>query len=136
MSLLCPDALALIEQRGALGAYRRITARNTGRPYMTFEDLATGASGDTELEKRLLRVYGEAFAIFCDRQRKYGSRNIAAFGLDGVVVRASDKVARLANLTFQHRGDDAADESVADTLLDLCNYGAIGMLCHKDEWPR
>jgi hypothetical protein len=102
---------------------------------MKFEDLSTGESGEPELEKALLRVFGEAFKLFCDRQRKYGRGNIAAFGLEGVVVRASDKVARLANTVIRHKGEDAVDESIADTLLDLTNYGAIGMLCHRDEWP-
>jgi hypothetical protein len=133
---LSDEALSCIERHGALGAYRILTSKRNARGLMTFEDLSTGASGNEPLEKAILKVFGEAFALFCDRQRKYGCGNIAKFGLEGVVIRASDKIERLANATIRHQGEDAVDESIRDTLLDLTNYGAIGMLCHKDEWPR
>jgi hypothetical protein len=47
---------------------------------------------------------------------------------DGILVRMSDKMSRVANLIRKARvGQSAAvvDESVTDTLLDLSNYAII-----------
>ena len=51
-------------------------------------------------------------------------RNFRFFGLLGVLVRMSDKLARLR--TFEERGTfSVADESVRDTIEDLINYAVI-----------
>lgn len=68
----------------------------------------------------------------CSKQRDYGHGNILKFGLTGVVVRLSDKVERLKNLF----GNEAApaNESVADTWLDIVGYCAIGMMLCDDTF--
>lgn len=51
-------------------------------------------------------------------------RNFRIFGELGILVRMSDKLARLR--TFSERGTLAvADESVRDTILDLINYSVL-----------
>jgi hypothetical protein len=51
-------------------------------------------------------------------------RNFRVFGLLGVLVRMSDKIARLR--TFEERGVfSVKDESVKDTIEDLINYAVI-----------
>lgn len=48
-------------------------------------------------------------------------RNFRAFGEFGILVRLSDKLARI--LTYVERGQlTVKDESVTDTLLDAINY--------------
>lgn len=51
-------------------------------------------------------------------------RNFRMFGSFGVLVRMSDKIARLRS--FEENGEfKVADESVRDTIIDLINYGII-----------
>lgn len=94
-----------------------------------------GTSGDIELEEKIALQFARSFNVFKDRQRKYGHRNISDFGLTGVIVRLNDKIARLKNM-LKNKDTNFDDESVADTLLDVTNYGAIGALCLDGDWPE
>lgn len=51
----------------------------------------------------------------------------------GLLVRSWDKVARLENLAS--RGAEPENESLRDSLLDLTNYAAIGIMV-ENEWFR
>jgi hypothetical protein len=65
--------------------------------------------------------------LLCSKQHDYGHGNILSFGVIGVAVRMSDKVARLVNLTS--RDIDAVNESLLDTWRDIVGYAVIaGML--------
>jgi hypothetical protein len=61
----------------------------------------------------------------------YGYENIARFGLDGILVRMHDKIARLENLVGKK---GPRNESVADTLADLIGYSMIGWLDTMGLW--
>lgn len=64
----------------------------------------------------------------CSKQRDYGHDNITAFGVLGIKVRLSDKLARYANLT--KNGIDPENESLEDTVKDIIGYCVVGlMLC-------
>ena len=93
-----------------------------------------GLSGSRELELQVLKVMAEAFALWKERHRKYGPRNIGMFGATGCVVRCGDKVARLALVYLKEQGAEAQDESVEDSWLDLLNYAAMGLTCHRGMW--
>lgn len=69
--------------------------------------------------------------VFAQKQHDYGPGNIAEFGEIGVLIRLSDKRARLVNL----QGKVAANESVGDSWLDVANYGAIAQLVRSGQWP-
>ena len=105
-------------------------------------ELATGLSGDTEIEKGWLRVAQELFTLFCKKQHDYGATNIAVGGLDGIAIRVSDKVSRLWKIrglgAYRGKGGDPAltDESLRDTLLDLADYGIIAALVHDGVWKE
>ncbi len=68
--------------------------------------------------------------LLASKQHDYGHRNITAFGLVGVAVRMSDKIARLENLV--QRDDDAVNEPLTDTYKDIVGYAVIaGMLLNN-----
>lgn len=107
-----------------------------------WEELATGDSGDIELERAWLRMAKIVFQVFCEKQHDYGHRNIAIGGLKGVVLRSGDKMARLWELTGLADGScierDAvvADEDIFQNLLDWADYGIIAMMVERRLWPK
>lgn len=85
----------------------------------------------------LRRHSGKADGILYRKHMDYGPRNIAdAPGgpLMGLAVRIHDKVARLSNLLAT--GNDPEFESLYDTLLDIRNYGQIGMMVIEGDWDK
>lgn len=68
-------------------------------------------------------------AVLIRKQRDYGHENIRRFGRQGLLVRMHDKIARLENLYT--RSEKPRNESIADNLLDVVGYSAIGIM-----WER
>lgn len=64
--------------------------------------------------------------LLVDRQTKYGHSNILKFEELGLVVRMSDKAARLSNM--EEDGRDFEDESVMDTWMDVLGYATIATM--------
>jgi len=62
----------------------------------------------------------------CKKQHDYGHDNINAFGMVGVAVRLSDKIARYKNL--QNRTNAVANESLVDTLMDMVGYAVLAKM--------
>ena len=98
--------------------------------------LVNGNSGYHDLEKALAVIMFDGFQLFQDRQKKYGPNNIARRREVGVLVRAEDKLTRLARHYVEAKGGDMPDESVEDTWMDLMIYAAIGLLLHRGHWPE
>jgi len=72
-------------------------------------------------------VYPERIlSLLISKQRDYGHNNILRFGVDGLIVRMNDKVARLENLLGN--GREPANESLADTFADIIGYSVIGLM--------
>lgn len=87
-------------------------------------------------EDDLQQVKQEELDLLLSKNKDYGPYNIArAPGgpLNGLAVRLHDKVARLAHLLEQ--GVEPEHESLQDTFLDIANYGTIGQLVCREEWP-
>ena len=64
---------------------------------------------------------------------------IKATGLVGLATRLIDKSARLFNLSRNRADTRVHDESVADTLADIANYGLIGQMLNDgvfDAWQN
>jgi hypothetical protein len=58
--------------------------------------------------------------------------NLKRFGFFGVVVRLSDKFSRLEQ--FANSGElYVKGESVEDTLKDIINYAALGLVLYAEE---
>lgn len=68
----------------------------------------------------------EVAAVLVRKQTDYGHENISRFGLNGILVRMHDKIARLENLTS--RGVNPENESLYDNYLDLLGYATIGVM--------
>ena len=68
----------------------------------------------------------ETEAFVTNKQRDYGSGNILAFGHTGLVVRISDKVARIRNL--EARGSEGVVEPLVDAWVDLVGYSLVGLM--------
>ena len=95
-----------------------------------------GESGDVNLEGIIADVFKEVFLLWKERQVKYGSGNIAAFGEVGCLIRGYDKMARLRRAIIDEKGGDMPDESVEDAWKDLTNYAVMGLVCRRDQWPK
>ena len=60
------------------------------------------------------------------KQHDYGHDNINAFGIIGVAVRLSDKIARYENLV--DKPNKVAGETIVDTLMDMVGYATIARM--------
>jgi hypothetical protein len=97
------------------------------------EQVALKIGAKEPLTVQFLRAAITAARVFDHKQGKYGPGNIAKFGEMGVMVRASDKIERMANL---HRTEqEPADETRDDTWGDVANYGLIALMCRWGWWP-
>lgn len=67
--------------------------------------------------------------ILVAKHHDYGEDNLAAFGELGILVRASDKLARLKNLLDKQAEVD--DETRADTWRDLAGYAIQALIMLK-----
>lgn len=71
-------------------------------------------------------VQVEALELFKRKNADYGDA-FATYGTVGVIVRMGDKMQRLISVT--NKGVSLVDtESLRDTLIDLYNYAAMGVM--------
>lgn len=76
-----------------------------------------------ELKRRAVWDVEKMHELLVSKQHDYGHGNINVFGLDGIIVRLSDKLARATNL--RRRNYVAVNEAIEDTELDLVGYCVI-----------
>ncbi len=76
----------------------------------------------------------DALEVFIHKQYDYGPNNVANFGDVGILIRLNDKIERLKNLMMSQ--SKVHNESIADTWLDIANYGLIGLMCKENLWPN
>lgn len=76
--------------------------------------------------EQLKKIQNEALELFQKKNNDYGDA-FATFGLIGVLVRLEDKIQR--SLTISEKGVNLVEEEkLRDTLLDLHNYAAMGLM--------
>jgi hypothetical protein len=80
--------------------------------------------------QQLKDIQAEALDLFTRKNQDYGDA-FATFGLIGVLIRIQDKINRA--LTIQNNQVTLVDESIRDTLLDLHNYAAMGLMLRFDN---
>jgi hypothetical protein len=71
-------------------------------------------------------VQKEAFELFTKKNQDYGD-SFATYGPVGVIVRMGDKISRLSSIT-KSGITLVNNESIRDTLIDLHNYAAMGIM--------
>ena len=81
--------------------------------------------------KQLEEIHQEALELFKRKNKDYGDA-FAEFGLLGILVRLNDKIKRAITIT-ENSISLVEDEKIQDTLIDIHNYAAMGlMLAGKD----
>lgn len=90
-------------------------------------------TGELTARDRLLSIHnemcGEARALMARKNHDYASdadpfRNFRTFGRFGILVRLSDKLARLRSFEEQQTLD-VPEESIRDTVQDIINYAIL-----------
>ena len=74
----------------------------------------------------------EMSTLLARKQHDYGHKNITKFGMQGVLVRLSDKVERLINLKT-HKSE-AKNESLLDTLRDIVGYCVVALMLNDETF--
>lgn len=75
---------------------------------------------------QLKTIQQEALELFIKKNADYGDA-FAKFGIIGILMRIEDKIQR--SLTITKNGINLIEsESLKDTLLDLHNYAAMGLM--------
>ena len=76
--------------------------------------------------EQMKNIQSEALELFTKKNSDYGDA-FAKFGLIGVLIRIEDKIQR--SLSITNNGVNLVDdEKIRDTLLDLHNYAAMGLM--------
>lgn len=100
------------------------TDEETSGTQQAFEFIATTAIN--EMRKMESWDTGHMVSTLCKKQNDYGHENINRFGTYGVIVRLSDKVERLENLTSKNIKPQ--NETLQDTLMDIVGYCVIALM--------
>jgi hypothetical protein len=87
-------------------------------------------------EAKVVTLFAEAADLLLRKHQDYGPSNIAGAPggpLNGLRVRLYDKTARLNHLLDS--GNEPEFETLIDTFMDIANYGLIGVLVQRGDWP-
>jgi hypothetical protein len=80
---------------------------------------------------QMMTVQNEGLELFKKKNTDYGDA-FATYGTVGVIVRMGDKIQRL--LSISNKGVALVDtESLRDTLIDLHNYAAMGIMLLDEQ---
>ena len=80
--------------------------------------------------KQLEEIQKEALELFKSKNKDYGDA-FAKFGIIGILMRIEDKIQRSLSIT-KNGVTLVNDEGLQDTLLDLHNYAAMGLMILKE----
>jgi hypothetical protein len=76
--------------------------------------------------EQMKKIQSEALELFTKKNADYGDA-FAKFGIIGVLMRIEDKIQRALSIT-ENGINLVIDENIRDTLLDLHNYAAMGLM--------
>jgi hypothetical protein len=80
----------------------------------------------TDRVSQLKDIQQEALELFIKKNTDYGDA-FAKFGIIGILMRIEDKIQRSLSIT-KNGVNLVVTESLKDTLLDLHNYSAMGLM--------
>jgi hypothetical protein len=81
--------------------------------------------------EQLENVQKGALEMFKTKNKDYGDA-FAKYGLIGVLMRIEDKIQRALSIT-KNGVNMVNDESIRDTLMDLHNYAAMGVMLLDEQ---
>ena len=84
----------------------------------------------TSKESRIFGAANEVASLLVMKNADYGDDNIKKYGEFGVLVRLTDKFARLQHLWERK----AKNESIDDTIDDIIGYALILKLLRRGQW--
>ena len=76
-------------------------------------------------------IQNEGLELFKKKNADYGDA-FAKYGIIGVLMRIEDKIQRSLSIT-KNGVNLVKDENIRDTLLDLHNYAAMGLMLIDEE---
>ena len=76
-------------------------------------------------------IQKEGLELFKKKNADYGDA-FAKYGVIGVLMRIEDKIQRSLSIT-KNGVNLVKDENIRDTLLDLHNYAAMGLMLIDEE---
>ena len=76
--------------------------------------------------EQLRVIQEEALQLFAKKNADYGDA-FATYGVIGILMRIQDKIQRALSIT-KNGVNLVHDEGLRDTLLDLHNYAAMGLM--------
>jgi beta-glucosidase/6-phospho-beta-glucosidase/beta-galactosidase len=79
-----------------------------------------------ERVQQMEHIQSKALDMFRKKNADYGDA-FAKFGVVGVLMRIEDKIQRALSIT-KNGVNMVDDESLRDTLMDLHNYAAMGVM--------
>lgn len=71
-------------------------------------------------------IQKEGLELFKNKNADYGDA-FAKYGIIGILIRIEDKIQRSLSIT-KNGVNLVKDENIRDTLLDLHNYAAMGLM--------
>lgn len=81
--------------------------------------------------KQMETIQKEGLELFKKKNADYGDA-FAKYGIIGVLMRIEDKIQRSLSITT-NGVNLVKDENIRDTLLDLHNYAAMGLMLLDEE---
>ena len=80
--------------------------------------------------EQLKKIQDEARELFEKKNADYGDA-FASYGVIGILMRIQDKINRCLTITKTNISM-VDDETIKDTLLDLHNYAAMGLMLNEE----
>ena len=81
--------------------------------------------------EQMIKIQSNAFDLFKKKNQDYGDA-FAKFGIIGILMRIEDKIQRAISVD-KNKVTLVNDETIKDTLIDLHNYAAMGLMLLDEE---
>ena len=81
--------------------------------------------------QQMQKIHDDALEVFRRKNADYGD-SFAIYGIIGILIRIEDKMRRAISIS-KNGVNLVKDEGIRDTLLDLHNYAAMGLMLLDEE---
>lgn len=81
--------------------------------------------------EQMIKIQSNALELFKKKNQDYGDA-FAKFGIIGILMRIEDKIQRAISVD-KNKVTLVNDETIKDTLIDLHNYAAMGLMLLDEE---